>query len=227
MTADKEIVGCNLEESLPFIRLVQDKLQHWEETGRRPYAEEKPHPHQDAWWIHVRQLLTHEIRLSEPKPFECADPRRSLEPLYLSVTAPCRPVMEQQKRLKRAVKKCLRDVYYRFHPLNYPGRGGLGIEFWRGYRRSDRTVAINCVNLATLRARRLWDILLGQFSRLDETQADKLTVLIGYLPPPEESPVPTQVLQLLGERHRSLRAIDLLRQPDALRQAAEELVEDR
>ncbi len=89
--------ALNLAECLPFILLVQDKLEHWEEGGRLPYSEEKLLPHEDSWWSHVRKLLTHEIRLSEPKSFDGADPRQSIKPLYLFVTAPCRPLKSQQK----------------------------------------------------------------------------------------------------------------------------------
>jgi hypothetical protein len=89
--AEEQLAGLQSAEYLPFIRLVQDKLEHWEKTGRLPYCEEHLQPHQDAWWVHVRKLLNHEICLSEPKPFDCVDPWASLEPLYLSVAGSASP----------------------------------------------------------------------------------------------------------------------------------------
>jgi hypothetical protein len=89
MKSEEQLPGLQSAEYLPFIRLIQDKLEHWEKTTRLPYCTEELQPHQEAWWTHVRKLLNHEICLSEPALFDSATPRESLESLYLSVIAPC------------------------------------------------------------------------------------------------------------------------------------------
>src|SRR5262249_6844057 len=121
---EERLAGLQPEEFVPFLTILQDKLEHWTKTEELPYSEKKLRPFEDEWWIHVRKLLNHEIRLSEPKSFEAQDPRSSVELLYLAVTAQLRPMREQQKRLRRIVRKRLRDVFYRLRPIKWPGSGG-------------------------------------------------------------------------------------------------------
>jgi hypothetical protein len=76
--------GLQAEDYLPYLALVQDKLAHWEETGQLPYAEGPMRPCEDRWWLHVRKLLNHEIRLSEPRDLLSGVPCDAVESLFLT-----------------------------------------------------------------------------------------------------------------------------------------------
>jgi superfamily II DNA or RNA helicase len=75
------IEGLDVEEHLPFVRLVQQKVERWLETGRLPHGGGGI-PSEDAWWQHLRALLIHQVRLSEAKPLRCSDLEQEVEELY-------------------------------------------------------------------------------------------------------------------------------------------------
>jgi hypothetical protein len=82
---DEPVTGLNPDECLPYVALVQDKLDHWRETGQLPYMDVGLRPCEDAWWLHVRKLLNHEIRLSEARELPAGISRQAVESLFLSV----------------------------------------------------------------------------------------------------------------------------------------------
>jgi len=86
LAAGERLNGVDLGRCLSFVELVREKLEHWEATGRLPYAERQLSPSEDAWWLHVRKLLNHEIWLSEPETIPDETPDRSLESSWLVVT---------------------------------------------------------------------------------------------------------------------------------------------
>src|SRR5262249_18603521 len=87
----EQLTGFKKVEHFPLVRLVRDKVASWVATGQLPYAEGRHPPFADEWWRHVKELLIHRVRLSEPRPIDCRDPEQELEPLYEAVVAPHRP----------------------------------------------------------------------------------------------------------------------------------------
>jgi len=87
----EQLTGFNKAEHYPFVRLAREKVAGWLATGSLPYAGGSIPAFEDRWWRHVKELLIHRVRLTEPRPIDCRDPDQELEPLYEAVVAPNRP----------------------------------------------------------------------------------------------------------------------------------------
>jgi hypothetical protein len=87
---NEQLTDFTTADHYPFVRLVRDKVNSWVVSGQLPYAETPVAPFEDAWWRHVKDLLIHRVRLSEPRPIDCPDPAQELEPIYEAVVAPHR-----------------------------------------------------------------------------------------------------------------------------------------
>jgi hypothetical protein len=100
---NERLAGFDADRHLPFVRLVEEKIQRWQQTGKLPYQESPIPPFDDRWWRHVRELLVHQIRLSEPRPIDCREPEAEIEVLYESVVGP-HPVEEMDDQGQRFKK---------------------------------------------------------------------------------------------------------------------------
>jgi Protein of unknown function (DUF3037) len=87
----ERLTGLDPHKDLPIVRLVHDQIQRWIGTGDLPHTRDVRSPYSDRWWRHVRDLLVHRVRLSEPRPIDCRDPEQELGPLYEAVVGPHRP----------------------------------------------------------------------------------------------------------------------------------------
>jgi hypothetical protein len=92
---EERLLGFEKAEQYPFVRLVRQQIQAWIGKGKLPYAEGSIVPFEDRWWRHVKDLLIHRVRLSEPRAIDCRDPEQELEPLYEAVVAPHRSSTER------------------------------------------------------------------------------------------------------------------------------------
>lgn len=111
LVGEKEkIKGLDPQMDQPLVRLVHSQIQTWIETGKLPHALEPISPSDDRWWRHVRELLVHRVKLSEPRPIDCHEPDQELEVVYEAVVGPHRPVREHWMRIDGEITKCLKHL---------------------------------------------------------------------------------------------------------------------
>jgi hypothetical protein len=72
-------------EDAALIRLVEEKMRSWLETATLPYQQTSLAPWTTPWWEHVRQLLIHRVRLSEPRTLSVGNAEEEIETLYGAV----------------------------------------------------------------------------------------------------------------------------------------------
>jgi hypothetical protein len=187
LLGEKErLLGFTKAEHYPFVRLVREQVQAWIDKGELPYAAGPVAPFEDRWWRHVKDLLIHRVRLSEPRPIDCRDPEQELEPLYEAVVAPHRSRTERRSRIDGVIRRCLGHLAERFQArVSLPGFGGRDVKVLRAYRGRKAFVVIEGLNLATEQADTESDAAVGKLRRLREGIRAGCTVLVGYLAPPE------------------------------------------
>jgi hypothetical protein len=188
LSETEKLTGFNVEEYYPFVRMVRSKVEHWMETGELPFAEVPVSPFEDAWWQHVRKLLIHRVRLSEPRPIDCRSPEDELEPLYETVVAPHRSRKEQRTRINGEITRCLGTLAPRFQVRpSLPGFRDRNVRVLRAYKGQHGWVVIEAVNLATNNADEESDATVGKLLRLREggRGLERCAIMVGYLAPPE------------------------------------------
>ena len=174
------------QEHFPFVRLASEKIRHWIKCKELPYAHKPLVPTSDEWWRHVRDLLIHRIRLSEPRPIDCRDPEEEIEPLFEAVVAAHRPEKEARTRVDGIITKCLNELSGRFQARQeLSGYGGREIKVLRSYQGPKGWVIIEGVNLASPKADYETDATVSRLLRLREGLKKSSQLLIGYLASPE------------------------------------------
>ena len=118
---DEHLVGVKADEYMPYLGLLQEKLEHWVENRKLPYSHAELSPFADAWWLHVKKLLNHEIRLSEPKEAPHPFSRDSVEALFLAIVAHSLPAEERHSYFDRLLLNSLRDRYHGLHRFQWQG----------------------------------------------------------------------------------------------------------
>jgi hypothetical protein len=221
LQSNEHLLGVNPDDYMPYLELVAEKIQHWVEDGKLPYAEAGMRPFDDEWWLHVRKLLVHEIRLSEPTEVPQPFSRDSVEALFLSVVAPSLPAEEQHSYLDRLLLNSLRDRYHGMH--RFPWRGETGGGCWQT---TGRTVTLNLLNLAVPRSGHHTLALPERETPCATAEPKKRVMLVCYLPPPS-GVSRGGVLQALSELSHGLHVcyFDLFAGGSELRRIVEELVE--
>lgn len=187
MVEQKEkLKGLDPNADWPLVHLVQDQVRCWVETGRLPHAVAPTAPYDDRWWRHVRELLVHRVRLSEPRPIDCRDPDQELDPLYEAVIAPHRSGREQRTRIDGEITKCLKHLAHQFKArLPIPGFQGRDVQVMRGFHGQSGWVVIEGINLASTQAELLADAAASKLMRLRAGLQQDCDVMIGYLASPE------------------------------------------
>jgi hypothetical protein len=206
------------------VRLVRDKVQHWVETGQLPYAEGHLPPYEDRWWRHVRDLLIHRVRLSEPRPIDCREPEQELEPLYESVVAPHRPAREQRTRIDGETRKCLNHLADRFKARQeLPGYGGRAVPVLRAYHGARGWVVIEGINLATNEAETQSDATASRLQHLRAGLTEGCEIMVGYLASPEGLNGESVLVQWLRDR-TGAKTFDLMKDREDFHATADQLV---
>ena len=225
VAAEKEkLTGLPMAELYPFVRMVRDKVQKWIDSGTLPYTDAPLSPFDDPWWRHVRNLLIHRVHLSEPRPIDCQDPDKELEPLYESVVAPLRSRKDQRTRIDGVITRCLGPLAERFTVRpELPGFHGRNVQVLRAYKGSHGWVVIEAVNLATDKADEESDATVGRLLRLREGEVGPCEVMIGYLAPPEGLNGRGVLLDWIRERGEA-KTFDLTREQSAFYQTADRLI---
>lgn len=99
---DVPLNGFDAKTNLRFVRHVKKQIERWASTGDLPYPDtHEKKPWEDEWWAHVRSLLVHELKLSEPIPVACAATEEELNQIYELVIAP----HKSESRLTSAQEK--------------------------------------------------------------------------------------------------------------------------
>jgi hypothetical protein len=224
MGEKEKLTGFKKAEHFPFVQLVREKVQHWIDTGVLPYAEGPLAPFEDRWWRHVKDLLIHRVRLSDPRPIDCRDPDQELEPLYEAVVAPHRPAREQRSRIDGEIGRCLGPLAKRFQVrAGLPGFGGRDVKVLRAYRGRQAWIVIEGVNLATDQADAESDTAVGKLRRLREGVRGRCELLIGYLAPPDGLNGNGVLLEWIRNQTQA-RTFDLARERSAFFHTADQLV---
>jgi hypothetical protein len=181
-------------------------------------------PYQDRWWRHVRELLVHRVRLSEPRPIDCRDPDQELEPLYEAVVAPHRSSREQRTRIDGEITKCLQHLAGQFKARQrVPGFKGREVQVLRGFHGPQGWVIIEGINLATPRAENQADATASKLMRLRAGVGQDCELMIGYLASPEGASGESVLVDWLRERTRA-KTFDLMKDRKAFLVAADALV---
>ena len=210
--AKERLTGFNPKEHAPLVRLIGDKVEHWIQTGRLPYAEPQVPHYDDRWWRHARELLIHRVRLSEPRPIDCRDPEEELEPLYESVVAPHRSAREQRTRIDGEIRKCLNSLAEKFEARQtLPGFGGRSVTVLRAYQGARGWVVIEGINMAASQAEVQADATASKLLRLRSGLDQDCRILVGYLSSPEGLNGESVLIEWL-EQKTGAHTFDLMKQ---------------
>jgi hypothetical protein len=210
-------------ENFTFVELVRQKLSHWVETSELPYAQSDVAPWQTEWWTHVRNLLVHHVRLSEPRPVDVCDPEQELEPLYEAVVSPYRTARERRSRVDGEIRRCLNGLADKFTPKReFEGYGGRKVRVLRAFEGPARTAVIEGVNLATSQAEQHSDAVVSRLLRLKEGR-ERIDLIVGYLTSPEGLNGEKVLVDWISHK-TGAKTFDLQRQRGEFRDEAEALV---
>lgn len=214
-------------EDLPYIDLVVRKLKGWLAMGELPYQSDRLSPGSDQWWQHVRNLLVHKVRISEPLSVDCHDPDSEIEPLYASLVRP-EPSEGSTERIdslvRRALGESLTGVFRRGTVLGFAGQPVSAMRVFSG---TSGDVIVDAANLSTADAPRQADELVGKLHRArvnGRGLAPKdraLWAIVGYVSSPGGLNGETYLKNWI-EQAGEAKAFDLIREQDQLREAARE-----
>ncbi|MDR3798809.1 MAG: DUF3037 domain-containing protein [Terracidiphilus sp.] len=223
--------NINKADDIPYINLVCRKVSGWLKERELPYQDREMSPYTDDWWRHVRNLLIHRVRISEPLSIDCHDPSAELEPLFASIV-----VAESSKRTTHRIDSILKSalgeqVAGKFHRGPIEGYAGKPVQVMRVYRGEDADVVLDAVNLAAEDAPQQADCLVGKLRRArlnghgPVRRARPLLALVGYVSSPNGLNGEAYLKQWI-EQDGEAQAFDLRREQQKLRDAAEKAMGD-
>lgn len=208
----------------PFVELVHQKIDQWLSPGKLPYSEQSLCAHTDDWWKHVRRLLVHRVRLSEPRPIDCRDPDEELEPLYESVVSSHLSPREQRKRVDGQIRECLDTLARKFlSRQELDGYKGRPVKVLRSYRGKKGWVVIEGVNLATRQADMETDATVSKLLRLREGLQEEAKIIIGYLASPQGVNGESVLVEWMSHQTKA-KLFDLVRQRRDFRRTADDML---
>jgi hypothetical protein len=221
---DERLARFNSREHYPYVALVREKIQGWIDSLNLPYHAYPAAPFHTEWWAHARKLLIHRIRMSEPRPIDCAEPEQELGPLYEAIMSPFRALREQRTRINGEIRQCLNGLEEKLKPKQeLDGYGGRRVKVLRAFTGPSGTVVIEGVNLASPRAEQQSDAVVGRLLRVREGERNKLELLVGYLPSPEGLNGEKVLVDWI-EHETGATAFDLRKQRQELHARARDLV---
>ena len=216
-------------EDLPYINLVERQLRDWIDRRELPYQKERMLPDSDEWWRHVRELLIHKVRVSEPLPIDCRDPESELEPLFTSVV---RREGSRNKRIDSVLGNALgREIAKRFHRGPVEGFAGKPVQVMRVFKGAAQDVVLDAVNLAADDAPRQADEIVGKLQRARlnghgmTARPRRLTAVVGYVSTPSGLNGEAYLKDWI-ENAGGARAFDLRREQTELRSTVRTALEE-
>ncbi len=220
----EKLSGFKQSDHYPFVRLVRDKVRHWIRTGKLPHTAERFPPFDDRWWEHARNLLIHNVLLSEPRPIDCINPEEELDPLFESIVAAYRPARVSRSRIDGQIKKCLNGLGDSFKSRqSVPGFGGRPVPVLRVYKGRDAWIVIEGVNLASNQAESQSDATASKLMRIRASLKGRCRFIIGYIASPDGLNGDRVLVEWLRST-TDAQTFDLMKQREAFRHKAQELV---
>lgn len=219
----------NKAEDLPYIDLIRRKLRDWSEKQQLPYQDQPMSPDTDDWWRHVRDLLIHRVRMSEPLPIDCRDPENELEPLFASIIRPSR---SRNKRIDSLLRNALgNEITKKLHRSPVDGFAGKPVQVMRVFRGARRDVVVDAVNLSVEDAPRQADEIVGKLQRARTNghglcaKERSLTAVVGYVSTPSGLNGEAYLKNWI-EMAGKAKAFDLRIEQAELRRAVNDAIED-
>lgn len=229
ISKDEKLPRISKTEDLPYIDLVVRKLRGWINKGELPYQSEPMSPGSDQWWRHVKNLLIHKVRISEPLSVDCHDPEAEIEPLFASLVRP-EPSEEATERIETLVRRALGESLTRaFHRGTVLGFAGKPVNAMRVLQGTSADVIVDAVNLSSTDAPRQADEMVGKLcrARLNGRGLVKkqrpVRAIIGYVSSPGGLNGETYLRNWI-EQAGDAKVFDLIREGDKLQEAAREAV---
>ena len=227
ISKEEKLPRISKTEDLPYIDLAVRKLKDWLDTGELPYQSERMSPGSDQWWRHVKNLLIHRVRVSEPLSVDCHDPEAEIEPLFESLVKP-EPSDETAERIETLVRRALGEsltaVFRHGMVLGFAGKPVHAMRVLQG---TSGDIIVDAVNLSSADAARQADEMVGKLRRA-RLNGDGLTktgrpgwAIVGYLSSPGGLNGETYLKTWIEEAGEA-KVFDLIRERDELQNAARE-----
>jgi len=228
---DEKVARISKADDLPYIDLVMRKLADWICKGQLPYQNSEMSPFSDEWWRHLRNLLIHRVRISEPLSVDCQDPDHELDPLYASMVRPDTPD-DAAERIDSILKAALGDgIASDFHRGHIDGYAGKPVQVMQVFRGATKDVVLDAVNLSTKDAPERADEVVGKLRRArlnGEGLALKprsVLAIVGYVSSPGGLNGETYLKNWI-EQGGEAKTFDLVREKEQLRAATIDAIKD-
>ena len=176
--------------AMPFIQLTKEKLLNWMKREALPYSTSSLKPSTSEWWRHASRLLTHNLRISEPRSIECRNPEEEIELLYEAVVAPIRIKRERAERVNGVLTRALGELANKLPGGPVPGYKGRDVWVHRHAENDNALLIVEAVNLAATTAESDTDSLVSRLLRVREGNGigvaqKQIAVMVGYPASPE------------------------------------------
>lgn len=190
---DEKLAGFR-QEWMPYLDMVSSQLQGWLAEERLPYDVAKLKPQTDGWWRHLRNLLVHRIRISEPKAIDCKDAKEEADLLFEAVVRPHKSEDEKKHRVDSALTKGLGNLSKKFSRGAVTGFYGRPVPVKRFLQDGGKLLVLEGVNLASCDAEKETDALVSRLLRIsavgDRSTSNNsvserhMVAIVGYLTSP-------------------------------------------
>jgi hypothetical protein len=179
------------QDWMPYLDMVSSQLNGWLAEERLPYDTEKLKPQSDAWWRHLRNLLVHRVRLTEPKAIDCKDAKEEADLLFEAVVRPQKSEEEKKHRVDRALTESLGSLSKKFSRGVVSGFYGRPVPVKRYRQDGTKLLVLEGVNLASSDAEKETDALVSRLLRIDDyasgtdlSPGRQMVAFVGYLTSP-------------------------------------------
>jgi hypothetical protein len=188
LASDKEKIKGIKGTAYDYLRVFKSQLDQWLKSGHLPYGAPTASPHSDSWWVHLSELLVHNVRLSEPRPIDCRDVEQDLELLYEAVVGPDRDAKERSERIDRVLSRSLGSLTRRLDRGAVAGFHGRPVSVKHFKAVGRQLVIVEGVNLAAAAAEDDTDALVSRLQRIKEANGQahdrSVVAFVGYLSSP-------------------------------------------
>jgi len=167
-----------------YIHQMQKQLHQWISSGEVPYAGDRLKPQSDEWWLHIRSLLVHELRMSEPRPIDSRNPADELDPLYEAIVGPRRSPTEKSARIDGVLSAALGTLSRKLDKGSVAGYHGRPVQVRHFKISADKLLVIEAVNLASIDAEWDADALVSRLLRIRAANDRAMVTCVGYVASP-------------------------------------------
>lgn len=225
---DKEKIKGLKGTAYTYLRVAQQQVNNWIDSGRLPYSEIGT-PHADAWWKHVSELLVHAIRLSQPSPIDCRNVEDEADVLFEAVVAPVRDSQERTERIDSVLSLALgKQITRRLQRGTVPGFHGRPVPVKHFKENAATVLIVEGVNLAAAAAEDDTDALVSRLQRIKASNgaaANRTVVsLVGYLASPHGLNGEGALVEWIEEM-AGAKTFDLMRESDKLQDSVETIID--